>query len=88
MSGIFARGPIVDDSLTRLRLCRILFDGCERAEEEAGDVGQHGSASRRDAVLGDENVELGERSVDALDGLQGLFEVGEFGSDIGGFGGE
>jgi hypothetical protein len=42
------------------------------AEQEAADVGENGSAAGRDAVLGEKLIQVGEREVDALGGLESL----------------
>lgn len=51
-------------------------DGREGAELKAVDVGEDGSAARRDVVGGEKFVEIAERVVDALGGLKALM-VGE-----------
>jgi len=57
----------------------VLDDG-EGAELEAGDVGEDGGATRGDFVLGEEDVESGEGSIDAGGGVEvagiGLAEDG------------
>ena len=42
----------------------------QRAEEQATDEGENGSAAGRDAVLGQEFVEMLQGMVDALSGLE------------------
>lgn len=42
------------------------------AQKQAADVGENGSAARRDAVLGQELVEVAEGIVDSLGGLEAL----------------
>ena len=44
----------------------------QSAEEKAADVGEDGGAAGRDAVLGQKLVQVGEREVDALGGLESL----------------
>lgn len=51
-------------------------DGGEGAELKAVDVGEDGSAARRDVVGGEKFVEIAERVVDALGSLKALM-VGE-----------
>ncbi len=41
-------------------------------QKQATDVGEHGGAARRDAVLSQELVEVGEGMVDALGSLEAL----------------
>jgi len=50
----------------------LIADGGEGAEEQAGDVGESGGASRGDLSAGEEFVECGEGVIDAL----GVLEVG------------
>jgi hypothetical protein len=57
----------------------------EGAEEQAADVGKNGGATRRNAVLGQERVEVVEGMVDALSGLEVLAVMAEGGVVIGGF---
>ena len=47
-------------------------------QKQAADVGEHGGTARRDAVLGEELVEVHEGIVDALRGL----EVSELRSQV------
>ena len=44
----------------------------ESAEDQAADVSEDGSAASRDAVLGSEPLELAQRMVNALGGLERL----------------
>ncbi len=74
--GLFARWPgNVDDVGGRggvvvgFRM-EFLFDGGEGAEQQAVDVGEDGGASRGDAVLGEQQEELGEDLVDVRGGLE------------------
>jgi hypothetical protein len=48
-------------------------------------VGENGGATRGDAVLGQERVEVVEGMVDALSGLEALVIVAQVGVVIGGF---
>jgi hypothetical protein len=57
----------------------------EGAEEQAADVRKNGGATRGDAVLGQERVEVVEGMVDALSGLEVLAVMAESGVVIGGF---
>jgi hypothetical protein len=60
----------------------LALDGGEGAEEEAAGVGQDGSAAGRDAVLGKEDEDLGEKLIDVGRGGE-MFDVGhEFGGEI------
>jgi hypothetical protein len=56
----------------------------EGAEKQAADVGENGGAAGRDAVLGQEFVEVLEGMVDALGGLEALEVSDELGAVIGG----
>jgi len=56
----------------------------ERAQEQAADVRENGGAARRDAVLGQEFVEVLERMVDTLGGLEALKIADELEAVIGG----
>lgn len=44
----------------------------QRAEKQAADIGEPGGTARRDAVLGQELVEIAEGIVDSLGGLEAL----------------
>jgi len=57
-----------------------VLDDREGSELEAGDVGEDGGAARGNFVLGEEDIEPGERAVDASGGVEvagiGLAEDG------------
>jgi hypothetical protein len=69
-------GPIPFDGLA----IDLALDGDQGVEELVGDVGENGGTARGDAVLHDENEELGEELVDLVGGL----EVVELDQEIGG----
>ena len=48
-------------------------------------MGKNGGATRGDAILGQERVEVVEGTVDALGGLEALEIIAEVGEVIGGF---
>jgi len=56
------------------------LDSYERVKELVGDVGQDGGTARGDAVLDDQDEELGEELVDLVCGL----EIVELDQEIGG----
>lgn len=64
-----------------------LFDGGEGAEKQAGDIGDDGGAARGDAVLGEEDEELGEDLVDVGGGGKLAEIAGEVGGEVGRVGG-
>jgi hypothetical protein len=65
----------------------VFVDGGEGAEEQAGDVGKSGSATRGDASTGEEFVEGGEGAIDALRVLEVAGVIGEFWGEVFGVGG-
>src|SRR5437763_567188 len=62
--------PVEDDAGDRGVALGFVLDDREGAELEAGDVGEDGGAARGDAVFGKENVQTGERVVDASGGVE------------------
>jgi hypothetical protein len=56
----------------------------EGAKEQAADVGKNGGAASRDAVLGQEGIEVVEGVVDALSGLEALVIMAEVEEVVGG----
>src|SRR5271168_5462781 len=64
--GSFGLGGVGDSGF------QIGVDLGEGAEEQAADVGEDGGAAGGDAVLSQKRVEVGERKVDALSGLEAL----------------
>jgi len=56
----------------------------EGAQKEAADVGENGGTAGRDAVLGQEFVEVLEGMVDTLGGLEALEISDQPGAVIGG----
>ena len=64
----------------------VSVDGGEGAEEQAVDVGKDGGATRGNAVLGEEFVEVAEGVVDALGGLKALGAANERLIDVALFG--
>jgi len=69
-------GPIPLDGLA----IDFALDSYERVKELVGDVGQDGGTARGDAVLDDQDEELGEELVDLVCGL----EIVELDQEIGG----
>lgn len=61
-------------------------DGRKGTEEEVADVGENGSAPGGDAVLGQEDEEVGEDLVDVVGGLEGGELADELGGEVFGFG--
>jgi hypothetical protein len=59
-------------------------DGGEGAEELVGDVSEDSGAARGDAVLREEDKELGEEVVDVVSGIELGGIGGEGGGEIGG----
>jgi hypothetical protein len=55
------------------------------AKKQAADVGEHGRATNRDAVLGQELIEVVEGMVDALGRLEVVEVPGEVVVVVGGF---
>jgi len=49
-------------------------------QELVGDVGQHGSAARRNAAFGDQDEKTGQEFEDVVAG----FKLGEVGEEVGG----
>ncbi len=60
-----------------------LFDGGEGAEKQAVDVGEDGGASRGDAVLGEQEEELGEDLVDVRGGQEADELAHQVGGEVG-----
>jgi hypothetical protein len=60
-------------------VARLVLDGGEGAEEQAGGVGDDGGATGGDAVLGEEDQELGENLVD----VGGRGELGKLADQLG-----
>jgi hypothetical protein len=83
---------VLGGDINRLRLGRVSDSGGpigvdlgERAQKQATDVGKNGSAAGRNAVLGQELVEVHEGKVDALRSLEKLEIRGQVVVVIGGF---
>jgi len=64
----------------------VAVDGEEGAEKHAGNVGETGGATRRDASTGEKFVEGGEGVVDALGVLEVAGVLGEFRGEVLGVG--
>lgn len=54
--------------------------GGQGADELVGDVGEDGGAASGDAVSGEEDEEIFEEAVEAVEGVEVLGVGGEFGS--------
>jgi len=59
----------------------LLLDARERAEKELADIGEDGGAPRRDAVLGQEQIELAKGMMDARGGAEVIGMAGERGGE-------
>ena len=59
-------------------------DGGEGAEKQLADVGEDGGAPRGDAVLGEEEEEIGEELVDVRGGVESSELADEVGGEVGG----
>jgi hypothetical protein len=82
--GAIGAGAIHDDG--DLVVGVFAVDGGEGAEMDAADVGHDSGEARRDALLGEELLEPGEKFVDFKRGLERSDVLGEFGDRAGGFG--
>jgi hypothetical protein len=64
--GYFRRGGVGEASFV------VSADGGEGAEQKAIDVGENGSTTGGDVIVGEEYIEVAERIIDALSGLEAL----------------
>jgi hypothetical protein len=64
-------------------LVNLTLDGGQGVEELIGDVGENGRTARGDAILHDENEELGEEEIDIVSGLEVIELEEEISGEIG-----